>query len=68
MEMREALLRRFVKAFISGALSAATLISIVTPGSWQELQTALSLLLISMVIGGINGVLMAAQKWWSWKE
>ena len=58
---------RFLKAFIAGSLSTAVLITVTDPTNWQEVSYAFAALATSMMVGGINGVIMAAQKWWSWK-
>ena len=62
------ILRRFIKAFIGGALSTAVLISVGDIKTWFELATALNALFVSMIIGGINGVILAGEKWYNYKK
>jgi hypothetical protein len=55
-------LLRFVRAFVAGAVG--TMVTIVPlTGSWNELGTWLSSLALAGIIGGISGVLMAADKY-----
>ena len=63
-----AILIRFAKAFLSGAVSTATIITVTNVGTWSELAIALQALSLSAIVGGINGLLMAAEKWvrWGW--
>ena len=59
---------RFVKSFISGAFSVMALITATNIQSWGSLKIALSSLALSALIGGINGVLMAGHKYFTWTE
>lgn len=60
--------KRFLKGFISGAISTMVLVVIVVPANWGELETSLKGLLLAGITGGINGLLLAVQKWASWKD
>jgi formate/nitrite transporter FocA (FNT family) len=62
------IINRFLKAFISGAFSALGLITIAMPQNWTEVPMLLSMLALSAMYGGLTGVIMAGQKWASWKE
>lgn len=64
----KAVLFRFAKGFISGAITTMTLVPFVTVTSWKELQTWICALTIAGCFGGINGMLLAAQKYYSWKD
>jgi len=61
-------INRFVKAFISGAFSALGLVTIAMPQNWTEVPTLLSMLSLSAMYGGMTGIIMAGQKYFSWKE
>ena len=62
------IINRFLKAFISGALSAMGLITIAMPQNWTEVPILLSMLALAGMYGGLTGVIMAGQKWYSWKD
>ena len=64
----EAIIKRFVKAFISGAFTSMGLIAITTPANWGDLKVLVTILAFAAIGGGLNGVIMAGQKWYSWKE
>ena len=57
-----AMTERFVRAFISGALAIAVPIELANIKDWNDLKIQVGLLMISLVVGGINGVLMAVDK------
>jgi hypothetical protein len=61
-------INRLVKAFVFGALGNLTFLTIVMPNNWADLTTILAMVSFSCVAGGITGVLMALQKWNSWKD
>lgn len=67
-EKTKAVLIRFGKGFISGAVSAMGLITIATPSIWSGFLPILNLLAIAGMAGGLNGLLLALQKWSSWTE
>lgn len=62
------IINRFVKAFVSGAFSAMGLITIAMPSNWQEMGTVLAMLALACMYGGVTGVIMAGQKWYSWVD
>jgi hypothetical protein len=55
-------LRRFIKAFISGFVTGVAIISINNVDTWSALGSSLNALAIAGVIGGINGVILASEK------
>ena len=59
---------RFVRAFITGALSTMVLLTASDISNWSDLASALNVLAISGVIGGINGILQAGDKLLRWKK
>lgn len=59
---------RFIKAFITGALATGVTITVNSADTWTDLSLALQGVTISLIIGGINGVLMAGDKLIRWKE
>lgn len=64
----QVVLNRFVKAFVAGFLSTAASVTLQSAATWTELGTALNALLLAGIIGGISGVLMAAEKWSRWVD
>ena len=62
------ILIRLLKGFVSGALTSMGLIAIFVPTNFIQLKLLLSTLLFSAIAGGINGVLLALNKWYSWQE
>lgn len=63
-----AVLKRLVKGFIGGATSAMVAVSYITPTSWESIGSLLNMLAIVAVAGGIGGLILALQKWASWKD
>ena len=61
-------INRLVKAFIFGAIGNVGLVTIVLPKTWAEIPTILAMFGFAFVAGGITGVLMAIQKWYSWED
>jgi hypothetical protein len=59
---------RFVRAFIAGAVSTMALITINDVSNWTDLAYAINALIISGVVGGINGFLLAVDKLVRWKK
>lgn len=64
----KAVANRFLKAFIFGALSATTMVAAFSGSDFGELQIWLKTISFVLLTGGINGVLMALQKWVDWQE
>ena len=59
---------RFLRAFVSGAIATAIPLTIANTPSWNDFGTQFVILLVSMTIGGINGVLQAGDKLLRWKK
>jgi ABC-type Fe3+-siderophore transport system permease subunit len=59
---------RFVKAFLSGAITSLGLITVADISTWTELRSALSAIALSALMGGINGILMASEKYLNWQD
>jgi len=54
---------RFLRGFIAGAVStAAAVTGFNGVKQWEDLENALAMLLIAIIIGGVTGGLMAADK------
>ncbi len=64
----KAVLKRFLKAFVTGVASIAGTATIVNVHTWTDLNTTLSAVALALIIGGINGVLMGAEKWVNWSD
>lgn len=64
----KSILMRFVKAAISGMFSALGLITIAMPKNWTEVPALISMLLLACLYGAVTGIIMAGQKWYSWKD
>ena len=64
----KSILMRLLKGFISGALTSMIVIPVVDPNDWTQLITFVNVLVIAGIFGGINGAILAAQKWYSWTE
>ena len=64
----QATLTRFIKGFISGAITAMLGIAVFVPKDFTELKTILIGLALAGMAGGINGLLLAIQKWVSWDD
>lgn len=62
------ILVRFAKGFISGAVSAMGLVTIAVPTVWTGFLPILNMLAIAGMAGGLNGLLLALQKWSSWRD
>lgn len=61
-------LKRFARAFVSGAVASALWVSATDVTTWAELGTALNALAISATIGGVAGIIMAGDKLFRWEE
>lgn len=68
MSKYNAIANRFIKGFLSGALTAVSMVTYVQPTTWKEASGWLAALTTAAVFGGINGALLALQKWYAWKE
>ena len=61
-------LRRFAKGFIAGAITAMTAVPVIMPSDWSGFFPILNAFAIAGVFGGMVGVLLAIEKWASWKD
>ncbi len=68
MNKTRAILKRFLKGMISGAITAMTGVTLVQPSIWTDFNSIINVLLIAGVFGALNGLLLAVQKWASWKN
>lgn len=66
MKKYQAVLRRFAKAFLSGFFTGCILITVSNIHLWADLWSALNALALAGVVGGINGIILAGQKYFSW--
>lgn len=64
----KSVLTRFAKGFISGAITAMIAVPIIMPSDWSGFFPILNALGIAALFGGMVGILLAAQKWASWKD
>lgn len=61
-------LTRLARAFAAGAVGAIVPVTLFSGVStWTDLQTALSAGTVVVIVGGITGVLMAADKLLRWE-
>lgn len=59
----KSVLLRFVRAFVAGAVANMLTVMTLTGNSWGEFKTWLLALVMSAIIGGISGFIMAADKY-----
>lgn len=59
---------RLLKGAIAGAIGAMVVISFKVPSTWNDIHSVVSALAIAGAYGAITGLLLAAQKWASWKD
>ncbi len=64
----KAIVMRFVKAYISGAATVLSVATVNNIHSWTDLSTALNIILLASVVGGVNGIFMATEKYARWKN
>ena len=63
-----AILTRFIKGAISGAVSAMALVTISQPSVWTDFLPLLNALGLAAAFGALSGLLLAIEKWSSWTE
>ena len=63
-----AILMRFIKGAIAGAVSSMAMVSLQQPSVWVDFVPLLQSLGLACAFGAITGLLLAAQKWASWEE
>ena len=61
-QLTKSVILRFVRAFVAGAVSTMVVV-VPLSGSWGELKTWLSALALAGLVGGINGLIQAIDKW-----
>lgn len=64
----KSVLIRFVKGFVSGAITAMVAVPLVMPVEWSGFASIVNSLAIAGTFGGGVGLLLAIQKWASWTE
>jgi hypothetical protein len=64
----KSVLMRFFKGFVSGAITTMSLVVVFVPQNLVELKVILSALAFAGIAGGINGLLLAINKWASWTD
>lgn len=64
----KSVLKRFLKGFVSGAIATMVLVPAVSPVNFNTLKIWLLALLLAGIFGGVNGLILALQKWASWKN
>jgi len=64
----KSVLKRFLKGFLSGAVSTMMLIPALSPADFKQLKIWLITLLLAGIAGGVNGLILAVQKWSSWVD
>lgn len=68
MTKYQAVLLRFVKVFIAAALGSLIITSITDAHTWTELATALAAVGFAAVKAGVAGVILAAEKFFTWQD
>ena len=66
--MIKSILTRFGKGIVTGAVASMVLVTYSTPTIWADFNSIFSALGVAAVSGSITGLLLALQKWASWKE
>ena len=61
-------IRMFLTGAASTALTVSALITVNDIKSWHQLGTALAVVSLSLIVGGINGLLAGADKLIRWDE
>jgi len=65
--MTKALLKsvslRFLRAFLAGAVSNLIILAPFSGNSWKDVGTWIAALTLSATVGGVTGVIMAADKY-----
>lgn len=64
----KSVLKRFAKGFITGAITAMSVVKIASPANFADVTIVLKALVLAGIGGGISGLILAVQKWASWKE
>jgi len=61
-------LNRFGKGILAGAIASIGMVTLAEPSVWLEWTPLLNTVAKAGVYGGFTGLLLALQKWASWKE
>lgn len=61
------ILNRFIKGIISGAVASMAMVTISQPSVWSDFGYILNSLGMAATFGAITGLILALQKWASWK-
>ena len=64
----KAVLIRFAKGAIAGAVTSMAIVSVKQPQVWTDVLGMLNALGLAGVYGAIVGLLLALQKWTSWSD
>jgi hypothetical protein len=64
----KAIIQRFLKGIIAGAVASMLMVSITQPTAWVDFNSLLNSLGLACAFGGITGFLLALQKWVSWED
>lgn len=64
----KAILKRFVKGFVAGAVASMLTVAIPSKLSFPDIKSWFYLMLLAGITGGVTGLLLAIQKALSWKE
>jgi len=64
----KAILTRFLKGIIAGAVSSMAMVTITQPAIWSDFSTIFNSLGLACAFGAITGLLLALQKWTSWED
>lgn len=59
---------RFIKAFVAGFVTSCGVVSVADIHVWADIGLALQVIALAGTVGGINGVIMGAEKWWNWVD
>lgn len=63
-----AVLIRFLKGIIAGAVASMGMVTIAQPAVWSSFGSILNSLGLAAAFGGLTGLLLALQKWASWDD
>lgn len=61
--LTKALVLRFVRSFVAGAVSSMLIINIGAVNTFTDLKVFLSALALSAIVGGVNAILLTADKY-----
>ena len=59
---------RFVKGALAGAATSMSMVALNTPTVWSDFNLILDGLAVAGTFGALTGLLLAFEKWASWKE